>query len=304
MGLSEESARAQNAQKPSPQRKKILLIEKDLRSSWSFYLTGVMMGSCTLLHKGTSNLASEPGFMDSELERRPERRLSLDSLRSDLRQSAQPIPVFDPEATPQLFPARDQLRAASLSLFGTPETHCTNPPIQMTFDEAEAILCSPLLGPALELGYHPSPKLSTPKAKRPSMTPLDLEYRSPYLIHLESPCSLLPSSVESSASFDRQADVSGLQPSLPESPRPTPVSSDIQDSEIKKSTKQARPRARTQLTPYQRSFLMGIFDENPTPESSVIRKAAAKVGKDFRLVQYWFQNRRAALRKSEREIEK
>ncbi|KAJ3031978.1 UNVERIFIED_CONTAM: hypothetical protein HDU68_009079 [Siphonaria sp. JEL0065] len=56
-------------------------------------------------------------------------------------------------------------------------------------------------------------------------------------------------------------------------------------------------RQRTRLTREQREYMMRIFEVDNNPPSHVIRQVAEKVGMRFRLVQYFYQNRRAARRR-------
>ncbi|KAI8614406.1 hypothetical protein BC830DRAFT_1081995 [Chytriomyces sp. MP71] len=54
---------------------------------------------------------------------------------------------------------------------------------------------------------------------------------------------------------------------------------------------------RTKLSQGQRDYMMSVFHEhNGRPDSKTLRVVAAEVNMPFRLVQYWMQNRRAALR--------
>ncbi|KAJ3072519.1 hypothetical protein HDU98_003458 [Podochytrium sp. JEL0797] len=59
---------------------------------------------------------------------------------------------------------------------------------------------------------------------------------------------------------------------------------------------------RSRLAPHRliRSHLIKIFEENHTPDTDTIRRAAEEVGMSLRKCQYWFQNRRAAGRRVER----
>ncbi|KAI9351259.1 hypothetical protein BDR26DRAFT_850747, partial [Obelidium mucronatum] len=58
-------------------------------------------------------------------------------------------------------------------------------------------------------------------------------------------------------------------------------------------------KKRTRLTAAQREYMMEIFKQDQNPPSKVIRQVSETVGMNFRLVQYWYQNRRAALRRKQ-----
>ncbi|KAI9351228.1 hypothetical protein BDR26DRAFT_850702 [Obelidium mucronatum] len=56
-------------------------------------------------------------------------------------------------------------------------------------------------------------------------------------------------------------------------------------------------RKRTRLSNDQREYMMSVFDENNQPNTKTLKEVAATVGTSLRHVQYWFQNRRAAMRR-------
>ncbi|KAI9329274.1 hypothetical protein BDR26DRAFT_29188 [Obelidium mucronatum] len=63
------------------------------------------------------------------------------------------------------------------------------------------------------------------------------------------------------------------------------------------SNKTSPSKKRTQLSKEQRAFMMSVFEENNMPSTKTLQKVSEKVGMELRLVQYWFQNRRAAERR-------
>ncbi|KAJ3031975.1 UNVERIFIED_CONTAM: hypothetical protein HDU68_009076 [Siphonaria sp. JEL0065] len=56
-------------------------------------------------------------------------------------------------------------------------------------------------------------------------------------------------------------------------------------------------RKRTRLSNDQREYMLSIFDQNNQPNTKTLKEVAAAIGTSLRHVQYWFQNRRAALRR-------
>ncbi|KAJ3026297.1 UNVERIFIED_CONTAM: hypothetical protein HDU68_005898 [Siphonaria sp. JEL0065] len=56
-------------------------------------------------------------------------------------------------------------------------------------------------------------------------------------------------------------------------------------------------KKRTQLSKEQRDYMQTVFEQNNMPNTKVLQKVSARVGMELRLVQYWFQNRRAAMRR-------
>ncbi|KAI8614402.1 hypothetical protein BC830DRAFT_1127499 [Chytriomyces sp. MP71] len=59
---------------------------------------------------------------------------------------------------------------------------------------------------------------------------------------------------------------------------------------------------RTKLSRANRQHLVQLFEEDHQPPTEVLKVAARKVGKSLRHVQYFFQNRRAALRRRGRQL--
>ncbi|KAJ3351888.1 hypothetical protein HDU83_008521 [Entophlyctis luteolus] len=57
------------------------------------------------------------------------------------------------------------------------------------------------------------------------------------------------------------------------------------------------PKRRTHLTRAQREYMVALFERNHTPDTAQLREAAVVVGMTLRHAQYWFQNRRSAMRK-------
>ncbi|KAJ3026296.1 UNVERIFIED_CONTAM: hypothetical protein HDU68_005897 [Siphonaria sp. JEL0065] len=56
-------------------------------------------------------------------------------------------------------------------------------------------------------------------------------------------------------------------------------------------------KKRTQLTCEQRDYLLKVFERDSMPKSKALQKVALDCKMDYRQVQYWFQNRRAAMRR-------
>ncbi|KAJ3031060.1 UNVERIFIED_CONTAM: hypothetical protein HDU68_006648 [Siphonaria sp. JEL0065] len=110
-----------------------------------------------------------------------------------------------------------------------------------------------------------------------------------YLIQvplLVSPTELSPASSEQS-SFSTSPTTENLLQTLLKEPLPIPSNkADV-----------TTDKQRTRLTREQREYMMRIFEVDNNPPSHVIHQVAEKVGMRFRLVQYFYQNRRAALRR-------
>ncbi|KAI8842202.1 hypothetical protein BJ741DRAFT_705073 [Chytriomyces cf. hyalinus JEL632] len=53
-----------------------------------------------------------------------------------------------------------------------------------------------------------------------------------------------------------------------------------------------RSNQKIRLSKQERDLLEQIYQECAVPESDVIRKAAKQIGRKYRHIQYWFQNRR------------
>ncbi|KAJ3031979.1 UNVERIFIED_CONTAM: hypothetical protein HDU68_009080 [Siphonaria sp. JEL0065] len=164
----------------------------------------------------------------------------------------------------------------------------------MNFEEAEAILTSPVPVPSPN-DYQRQPLNCYPSVIIPSSVP-----RQPTPIVNaqnvgDSIGQLLFSNPErhvSSDRFCRRLERSNI------------LSSDIRKA-LQRNHCSASTQApynfekqRTRLTKKQRQYMMSVYEENDqNPSSEVMRQAATVVGMRFRLAQYWFQNRQAALRR-------
>ncbi|KAJ3010165.1 UNVERIFIED_CONTAM: hypothetical protein HDU68_002296 [Siphonaria sp. JEL0065] len=61
--------------------------------------------------------------------------------------------------------------------------------------------------------------------------------------------------------------------------------------------KPSETKKRIQLTCEQRDYLLRVFEKDNMPKSKALQKVALDCKMDYRQVQYWFQNRRAAMRR-------
>ncbi|KAI8617991.1 hypothetical protein BC830DRAFT_39454 [Chytriomyces sp. MP71] len=116
-----------------------------------------------------------------------------------------------------------------------------------------------------------------------AMCPLEFPLLSPFG-HLSSPFSpnLQPAAPQTNTSNLLQRELLPLLSDLPEI-----------DCETSKKVK---------LSSANRRYLIEIFDQDDKPPTEVLQKAARKVGKSLRHVQYFFQNRRAALRRKRNSV--
>ncbi|KAJ3208790.1 hypothetical protein HDU82_001922 [Entophlyctis luteolus] len=77
-----------------------------------------------------------------------------------------------------------------------------------------------------------------------------------------------------------------------------PVSAKKRRQPAKKPVPQREgPKRRTHLSRQQRDYMVALFDRNHMPDTLQLREAAGVVGMTLRHAQYWFQNRRSAMRK-------
>ncbi|ORY52328.1 hypothetical protein BCR33DRAFT_711658, partial [Rhizoclosmatium globosum] len=80
------------------------------------------------------------------------------------------------------------------------------------------------------------------------------------------------------------------------SPPPTSVTLPAPASPPQDTTHTPSKRRKC-LTVKQRTILMALFEQDKSPDSDTLRGITGKVGMTLRQVQYWFQNKRAALRR-------
>ncbi|KAI9351230.1 hypothetical protein BDR26DRAFT_850705 [Obelidium mucronatum] len=238
----------------------------------------------------------------------------------------------------------------------------TNPPVQMNFEEAEAILSSPLCSPMLGPSANSSPyiqqrrrmssfNLQSSLSRRSSISAVPPLRRAsilstastalPFIANSETrdmstlsslgcesgismfqqvastnPLAFQPTATAPPPSFIKSCD------SIPSTPLQShctsssstdsnsinnsiefdiaaPISPTLLQS-LRESAPPIETKKRTKLTSIQRDYMMSVFKKDQNPSSKVLRVVAENVGMDFRLVQYWFQNRRAALRRRTR----
>ncbi|KAI9329272.1 hypothetical protein BDR26DRAFT_872710 [Obelidium mucronatum] len=63
------------------------------------------------------------------------------------------------------------------------------------------------------------------------------------------------------------------------------------------NTQQGAPKKRKRLSKENHQFLMKIFEENQHPDTPTLKQAAERVGMGLKHVQFFFQNRRAAVKR-------
>ncbi|KAI9329273.1 hypothetical protein BDR26DRAFT_872712 [Obelidium mucronatum] len=82
---------------------------------------------------------------------------------------------------------------------------------------------------------------------------------------------------------------------------PSTTTSTIQTTpphvQTRTQTNNIESKKRIQLTNEQREHLMDLFQQDNMPKSKTLQKAATHLGLSYRQVQFWFQNRRAAVRR-------
>ncbi|KAJ3025237.1 UNVERIFIED_CONTAM: hypothetical protein HDU68_007329 [Siphonaria sp. JEL0065] len=146
----------------------------------------------------------------------------------------------------------------------------------------------------------------------------DSTNNTPALGHLDSPrfgnllphpvptFSQLPSSTTSASNFSDEYYPAFLpsQPLVVPSQPPSIVAKNISNntnkpprspSETNGNTSDSRKR--TRLSNDQREYMLSVFDQNNQPNTKTLKEVAVAIGTSLRHVQYWFQNRRAALRR-------
>ncbi|KAJ3031977.1 UNVERIFIED_CONTAM: hypothetical protein HDU68_009078 [Siphonaria sp. JEL0065] len=282
--------------------------------------------------QSTASKSPVPAFMPA-----PQKVPSINS--HDQLYLATPLatPMMNPLLPPSITTMQHQFHLPSsafayppvhdqLSMFASPITN----PQPMNFEEAEAILSSPLCSPMLGASASPYlqrrmssfnlPSASGSTSRRPSTTPalrrsslLSNTSTMPYNL----PMIPVPESRSASGTSDLNQVVeptaltfSPLTPSrLSQSPDSAVLieerEHETDDSQLTAEYIQAlrqgaepiETKKRTRLTSAQREYMMSVFKKDQNPPSAVVREVADNVGISFRLVQYWFQNRRAALRR-------
>ncbi|KAI9351229.1 hypothetical protein BDR26DRAFT_977966 [Obelidium mucronatum] len=81
-------------------------------------------------------------------------------------------------------------------------------------------------------------------------------------------------------------------PTPPPSDRPSSTNSSSSNNNTNSDSKK-----RTRLSTEQREYMLQVFEENNQPNTKALKEVAEKIGTSLRHVQFWFQNRRAAMRR-------
>ncbi|KAI8614405.1 hypothetical protein BC830DRAFT_1127502 [Chytriomyces sp. MP71] len=176
--------------------------------------------------------------------------------------------------------------------------HLTSPPTSRLQNELQPSLIDLQLGFHSQPEYFPSPRslpnnvgtpslLSSPTPFTPGLVPC---FSPPFTI----PTLTMPASMDSACFGSNSSNPHGAE-QIARADNPT-------NNNPSRSSKRASKvtNKRTRLTPQQREYMLAIFERDQNPSSEVIREVVERFSLNYRHVQYWYQNKRAALRRAKK----